>query len=168
MKKILFAFWLFVYTSLAFAGLASPNFGGQPYFSAYMSAATQTVTAGANTKLGFNTLDYDSGGYFDTTNNRFLPKVAGKYWVTCSASFTTISTTGGYSALVYKNGSLFAYAYQALATGAAGQQYAQAKSIMVPLNGSTDYVECWGATPGTVVTGGSNNFTNFQAFYLGP
>jgi hypothetical protein len=168
-KHIYLVWWLLIYSTFACAGLASPTFGGQPYFSAFPSATTQTVTSGANTKINFDTLEYDSGGYYDTTNKRYLPKVAGKYWVTCSVSFTTIATADFFSAQIFKNGAAYSLAFQFTTPGNAGQTYNISKSALVPLNGTTDFVECFGATTGTVVNnGGSNNYNNFQAFYLGP
>jgi hypothetical protein len=165
--RLFVALTLACYAMVSFGGLTSPDYGGQPYFSAYMSAV-QTVTANTNTKLNFNTVEYDSGGYYDTTNFRFLPKVAGKYVVQCSVSFTTNSAAANYSAMIYKNGSLLYGSFQNIGSGTVSQAFQTAKTAIVPLNGSTDYVECWGATGQTNVNGIINTYTNFQAYYLGP
>ena len=51
-----------------------------PAFLAYHNT-TQNVSDGTTTTLNFNTEDFDSDGKFDTSNGRFTPGEAGKYFL---------------------------------------------------------------------------------------
>jgi hypothetical protein len=54
-----------------------------PSFEAKMSA-NQGATNNANTKVQFNTENFDTDGNYDTSNYRFLPTTAGKYFIYAS------------------------------------------------------------------------------------
>lgn len=110
-----------------------------PSFSAVGNI--QSFTANVTTKLAANIITYNDGGaYYDNTNYRFTPQVAGKYRVTVGMS----ATTGNYGASisVYANGVL----YQKLfSTPAATVVDSVNGSITVRLNGTTDYIEAYGS-----------------------
>ena len=79
-----------------------------PAFEAYLSS-DQTVTSGTTTKVEHNTESFDTDNCYDnSTNYRFTPTVAGKYYV-----YATVRGSAGASTLdlemtaIYKNGSTY-------------------------------------------------------------
>jgi hypothetical protein len=122
-------------------GLSGQNY---PAFEADLSA-DQTITSGVNTKVTFDAELYDSDGCYDTsTNYRFTPTVAGKYW--CYATVRSDGTSSTYNYMIlsfFKNGSAYPDANRPFwrflnnpiddFTGTLG--------FTIDLNGSTDYVE---------------------------
>ena len=60
-----------------------------PAFKAFRSAADgdgqQAISDNTLTKIQFDEVAYDIGGYFDTSNNRYLPLIAGYYHIVLSA-----------------------------------------------------------------------------------
>jgi hypothetical protein len=109
-----------------------------PLFRAYMSA-NQTVTNATETKVAFDTETIDVGNCYDTTNYRFLPSVAGYYWVNCTSKFG--SNGGNYnqvSGYFYKNGALYS---RFLTMNPDSSYHMVSSADLIYLNGSTDYVE---------------------------
>lgn len=123
------------------AKLASGVAGNGPAFYATASAAT-SVASSTYVKIGFNTITFDTASCFDTTNNRFVPNVAGYYQVNAGIQYNGTSTTSGFALVsLAKNGSVYAGG-QNLITAI---QYAiPSTSGLVYLNGTTDYVEVFG------------------------
>lgn len=108
-----------------------------PAFSA-SPATTQAVTSGSYTKLNFGTENFDTAGNF--ASSRFTPTVAGYYQI-------NFSSEGAYSAAsrsvaaIYKNGSYekplgYTSVSAAMDNGPSG-------SILISMNGSTDYLEIY-------------------------
>ena len=130
--------------------------GNMPAFSVYQSSA-QTVSGSTWTKIQFQTKEFDTSSAFDNiTNFRFQPQVAGYYQVggqvQVGASTTTITCA------IYKNGSVYKYGMNE-STAASNA----AISVLVYLNGSTDYVEFYGyLVIGQALTAQST-YTYFQA-----
>ena len=135
--------------------------GNMPAFSAYMSAA-QTISNATATKITFNTKTFDTATAYDaTTNYRFTPLVAGYYQVNAALG-TPLSATGTTSVYIYKNGSRYA---TGATNNSAGGNIATVASI-VYLNGSTDYIECYGYQSTGIsasVGGNDSSLTYFQA-----
>lgn len=111
-----------------------------PVFSAYASATT-SMANNAYTKIGFQTEEFDSGGFFDSvTNFRFQPTIAGYYQII--GSFSLSSSAPTVIVAIYKNGAAFK---QGAAIIAATSIESQSNvSALVFLNGTTDYVELFG------------------------
>jgi hypothetical protein len=75
----------------------------QPVFSAkFGTAADTTFTSG--TKMPFNTLRFDRGSNFNTTNNRFTAPVAGTYYFNASVYGTASGGASTMALRIYKNG----------------------------------------------------------------
>jgi hypothetical protein len=125
-------------------------------------SAQSVAGAGAFVKMQGNTEVWDSHGYYDNaTNYRFTPLIAGKYLVHASADMTTVN--GSCHVAVYKNGSAQAGGAQSIALGSA-QTISLSASVIVDMNGSTDYLECYVAHN----TGSNQNITsNFSALRVG-
>lgn len=119
---------------------------GGPAFSVYRNTDQTGISSAVFTKVQFNNEDFDTASCFDSsTNYRFTPNVTGYYqfnwavWITGTGQSATV-------ALIYKNGS--AYKYGNFASGQIGG-VVSVGSELIYMNGSTDYVEIFGATTTT-------------------
>jgi hypothetical protein len=105
----------------------------------------QTLTDGSNTKIQFNSEDFDTDSCYDNaTNYRFTPTVAGKYLIgtqirMLSDGNTLLATT---NVILYKNGSAHTNSPTNFRNNQInGQTYFL--SDIITFNGSTDYVEVY-------------------------
>lgn len=142
--------------SLASFPTATPSVA----FSAYLSADQTGVASGVRTKVAFNTIRYDTNTWFDTTNNRYTPQVAGYYQINANVRITASSSTQIVETFLlefYKNGVMYSRALQ-ISGGTPVMFFVGgvAGGAVIDLNGSTDYVEVFvssstnGATPLTL------------------
>jgi hypothetical protein len=130
-----------------------------PTFSAYCSS-TQSISAATNTKIQYQTEEWDTNNNFDnTTNYRFTPTVAGYYQISGSINFQSAPTSISLLS-IYKNGSEFKRCFQTNAS-----IYGINGSAVVYCNGSTDYIElyCYQSGGGAINTSTGNALTYFQA-----
>lgn len=132
--------------------------GNMPAFSAYYNGSQTNYSAATWTKLTLNAEDFDTASCFDsTTNYRFTPNVAGYYQITLTISAAQSgSTTNSNNLAIYKNGSLYKGVTNVSITG---QYYGTTISLIIYMNGSTDYVE------GYTYMGGSNGGQYFGSSY---
>jgi hypothetical protein len=135
-------------------GIVLPT-AAAPAFSAYQSTQ-QTLSANTMTKINFQTEEFDTNNNFDTTNMRFLPTVAGYYQV--SGALESGSTSTQMVLSFYKNGSAFKEVFRTVSN-----MYASSGSVLIYMNGSTDYVELWGLFSNTQVVANTSLNTFFQA-----
>ena len=121
--------------STASTGLAYvPNSG--PAFLV-SRAGNQTTTQNTYTKIQWNAEKYDTANCFDTTTNyRFTPNLAGYYQINATVTATTLAGES-YSA-IFKNGSEFIQFARRQPQGIAASG-----SVIVYMNGSTDYLEVY-------------------------
>lgn len=138
-----------------------------PKVTVYLGSNQAIATATA-TKLQLNTELFDTNNNFDsTTNYRFTPGVAGKYFVYGQIVWDTTNVTANYQAFIYKNGSQLIQNLQSFLGIAAGF-WTQSVAVLVDMNGSTDYLELYGAhSTGTNknANAGQNN-TYLSAFLI--
>ena len=135
-----------------------------PAFEAH-SDGSQSISDATATKVQFETEVYDTNSYYDnTTNYRFTPLVAGKYFV-----YTGVNGYAGGSAdligtevFIYKNGSLYRQSYHNM-TGNPGFILGTPVSAVIDMNGSTDYVEIYGAVDGS--SAGSESFFSANNYF---
>lgn len=150
------------------AALATKMTASGPAFSAYRNT-NQAVAANTTTKVQLPNEDFDTANCFDsTTNYRFTPTVPGYYQINFGiyANSSANSITLIFAEL-YKNG-----VGLPISLGSAGSYtytpsypYYDGKaggSVLLYMNGSTDYVELYGRING----GGTLNFGQavFQGF----
>ena len=112
-----------------------------PAFEAY-SAATQNLVSATTTKVIFATEAFDTDNAYDnSTNYRFTPLVAGKYFVYTSLSMQSTDYTMYNSILrIRKNGS--DYKVSPIITSNDALYAAPVTiSAIIDMNGSSDYVE---------------------------
>ena len=128
------------------AGVVTPNATGiknVPAFHAYLSSA-QTVTDNTITKAQIDTEILDTDNCYDnSTNYRFTPTTAGKYFVyfaiACEADANVINDVSVY---LYKNGVEYLEVRDNPVSSERGMDVGG--SNIVDFNGTTDYVEVFG------------------------
>lgn len=111
-----------------------------PTFSVYRSAA-QTITNNNFTRINFEIEEFDTANCYDnSTNYRFIPNVAGYYFITCQVHAVFTSAIGStLIAGIYKNGSIVGQNYVTCA--AVLNTYGSSVTKLIYMNGSTDYIE---------------------------
>ena len=144
--------------SITQSELAAGVAGNGPAFSGTMSG-NQTLSTAVYQKMSINTMEFNTGGFFDTTNYRFLPTVAGYYQFNAAITVTASQILlMGFN----KNGESAKrtfYSYTSTVFVCNG-------SALIYLNGSSDYVELIGRseTGGTAYAG--LNETWFQGYLV--
>lgn len=113
-------------------------------------------TLSANAKIPLNTAIFNPQGYFDTTNNRFQPQVAGYYQVNAQILG---DATAWMIAQIKKNGVVEIQSEQ---TSSPNTEAVPLAGI-VYLNGSTDYLELWGTSSSSTTLNADPQFTYFTA-----
>ena len=125
------------------------GFGGTntPAFEAYLSS-TQNINQSTDTKIQFNTEVFDTDNSYDnSTNYRFTPQTAGKYFVyaqvNCGSSSNTDNNKMDISNVLFKkNGSDTGISQRfSTYTQKILERMVSCPSGIVDLNGSSDYVE---------------------------
>jgi len=107
-----------------------------PAFEAIMSG-NQSISNGSNTKINFNTKNFDTDSCYDnTTNYRFTPTTAGKYYLEALITYPTATDFNDCTIRINKNGSNIA----SLNIGALHYEGRQV-SVIAEANGSSDYFE---------------------------
>jgi len=100
------------------------------------AGGSQNITGGAGaTVVQYTTEEFDVAGWFSTSTYKFLPDVAGKYWIDVYLQLAAYSGTAILG--VYKNGTLVAEV-DAIRTAATARMHL---SALVQLDGVDDYVE---------------------------
>jgi hypothetical protein len=127
------------------ATLAAAGLSNTPAFHAYLSSNQTSISGNSNTKVQINTevLDTDSA-YDNSTNYRFTPQSAGKYFVYANlvGEFDT-DKLFIIQSKIFKNGSVVATGNADFATDSV-TKISQYTSTIVDMNGSSDYVEFYG------------------------
>jgi hypothetical protein len=132
------------------AVFAQPPLTAVPAFRAYMST-TQAISSVTETKVNIDTKTgagfFDTNAYFDTTNKRYVPQIAGYYQVNGLVRCGGSSQTVQYAAF-YKNGTRYLIGEVQKATTLVHV----VASDVIYLNGTTDYVELYGSVTATSPT----------------
>tara|TARA_Y100001934_G_scaffold275844_1_gene371149 strand:- start:72 stop:647 length:576 start_codon:yes stop_codon:yes gene_type:complete len=118
------------------------------------------VTSGAVTKVQFDTELFDTDSCYDTSNYRFTPNVAGKYyiWSIVGCNSKSNANLETVEVRLYKNGSWENTAHFDFRTNNARFAAPMVASV-ITFNGSSDYVESY------VNIGDSSGNPNTQANY---
>ena len=115
-----------------------------PIFLAGKTGSTTGLAVNTWYKVEFDDEIIDTGGNYDpTTNYRFTPTTAGKYFI--GAVFTASSTRNGYRYLgtLYFNGVNVRDCEWSFQAGASGNESSLYTSYIFTFNGSSDYVEAY-------------------------
>ena len=151
---------------------ASAGETNTPYFLATLSGDQDIGYTGVWTKISMANEIHDSAGAYDhTTNYRFTPQTAGKYWVHCQLQFEATAgsdQTPDFRSAIYKNG---ATTGQYVIEGSANfRQHTPFFGRILDMNGSTDYIECYAQANNT--GSGSNRIaagiasSSFGAYFI--
>tara|TARA_B100001939_G_scaffold550_1_gene525 strand:+ start:2742 stop:3326 length:585 start_codon:yes stop_codon:yes gene_type:complete len=124
------------------------GFGGTntPAFHAYLSSAQTGVSDGVLTKCQFNTEKFDTDNCYDnSTNYRFTPNVAGKYYVytLISANALSASNVSLYLIQIRKNGGAITQGTVDYRNNANAYIGASMSALVVEMNGTSDYLEAF-------------------------
>jgi len=132
----------------------------------------QSITDATQTKVEFNSEVFDTDNYYDnTTNYRFTPLVAGKYYVYASIQSETLgdSDLRRTQISIYKNGSRYREIQFLQNTYRARQQNPYVAGI-IDMNGTTDYLEIYtyidDNSGNPVVNGSASNQNYFGAYRI--
>jgi len=77
-----------------------------PSFSVYRSGSDQTITAGSDTTVQYNSEFFDTGNCYSTSTYKFIPNVAGKYFLQGSIGLTAGTNEVRYELYIIKNGNI--------------------------------------------------------------
>jgi hypothetical protein len=102
-------------------------------------SGNQTVTASSDTVVLFDNATVGNNGWWDTTNHRFQPPVAGTYEINFSLMIAPGTGNGQMNAQINKNGTSQLYITQDEINK--NQNHTLQGSVLVELNGDTDYVQ---------------------------
>ena len=136
------------------SGCTITNNGTQTGFGGVMTPAFEAklgsdmnVTDNAQTKVTCGTEVYDTDNAYDNSSNyRFTPQTAGKYYVYGGVgSITDTSKLKEARAMIYKNGSRYRTSTSDPRDNY-GYHYNNYVAAVVDMNGSSDYVELYGLT----------------------
>jgi hypothetical protein len=96
---------------------------------------SQTISGAGGTNVIFNTKTYDTNNFYDTSNGRFTPTIAGYYQLSVK---TTVGGGGVNRSFPTIHGPVFALRGNDLTVGTGSEIGAVAQGIMY-FNGTTDY-----------------------------
>jgi len=134
--------------------------GNMPAFSYYASSGT-SISAGTYTKILFQTQEFDTASA--VSSSKFTPQVAGYYLINASVNLTGSTTAGYGTANIYKNGSIYK---QGSTYSSTTSSPAASVNSIVYCNGSTDYIEIYVVTPGSITSGTGQAYTWFNGSLL--
>lgn len=112
-----------------------------PAFSAYAAAILQNIPNGAQTKVLFQTEEFDTNNNY--ANSRFTPTVEGYYQLNAEVRIDGASGTGEMMIILYKNGAEYKRGTNQSGTQIASSFWAMQVSSVAYANGSTDYFEIY-------------------------
>jgi hypothetical protein len=143
-----------------------------PAFFAYMSG-DQNISNNSMTKIQYNTEDFDTNSMYDNSSNyRFTPTIAGKYFVYACATIKANAYVAYASQLnMRKNGADFIVDRATTQNDALFELTMHVEGV-VEFNGSSDYVEIFGfserhsgSAQQSIVA--ANRRSNFGAYRIG-
>ena len=128
-----------------------------PSFLVHRNGVNDTITATTDNLVDWTTEDFDTNNNFDLSTERFTPTVPGKYLVTINVYVN--SGPADVRGKIFKNGSEIA-----LDRSSNSNSHI---SIIVDMNGTTDYLEGYVYSTGTALNGDAA-FTYFTGAMIAP
>ena len=134
-------------------------------------AATQANTgfsAGGDSKIAYATEIFDTDNCYDnSTNYRFTPTTAGKYFVYANIAFNSDSAYARHQIKIYKNGSHIARSQLRLTTSYFENADTNAViNYAVDMNGTSDYLEIYGFLDQNGQTENASGYGVFGAYRI--
>jgi hypothetical protein len=145
--------------TFAFTGTVTGAAVNTPAFEAQMGTSAQTVGDVTLTKVQFSVENFDTDSCYDhSTNYRFTPNVAGKYFV---YGLLMARGTGNETQLsrifIYKNGSSHVMEQYDPSSSYRYSNSSRNVQAIIDMNGSSDYIEIFGYLD---TTGSTTQFYN--------
>jgi len=139
-------------------GTATLNSGmkATPAFEAYQSATQSGVSDAVWTKMTMNTETFDTDGNYDNSSNyRFTPTTAGKYFVYVMGGCLSDTTykLNVANIAIYKNGSSLRATNITVNGADRLNEATTTTTAIVDMNGSSDYLEAYARVNVTTGTG---------------
>ena len=135
-------------TKIIADSITSGAIANTPAFFAYLGGSGgQSVSNNTVTKVTINAEVFDTDNAFDSSSNyRFTPQTAGKYFVFASIMADSGSSTNLEANYIYlkKNGSSYIFQGNTDFTANYVRQNVITNSAVVDMNGSSDYLELFG------------------------
>ena len=146
-----------------------------PAFEAYLSSSQTGIVDVTETKVQLDTEVFDTDNCYDnSTNYRFTPTVAGKYYVYGKVHVDDAAgNMRNAQTWIYKNGSSYTFSVVNFHSGDTtdGEAASPNVSAVIDMNGTSDYVELYGLADLVSGTGNflgnSNRPTTFGAYRIG-
>ena len=151
------------------AGLATPLAS----FSAHKNGTDQTgIVTNTTTKVTFPTESFDTDGYYDAANSKFLPTngATGRWKIGTSLTWKSGGSAPHYAIVkIYKNGNSVAHKNETFNSSTGTYWQTTSFETLVTLNGSTDYVEIYAHHDGSSDEAlyGDSLYTFFFAYRVG-
>ena len=121
---------------------AAPSGSSGPAFRVYRNTSQQSFNQNTQTKVQFNAETFDTDNCFDsTTNYRFTANKSGYYDVSSFITFSGVGSETVKEVTLYKNGSANSRFFSSQGSGKPGATCTVGGSVLVYLNGTTDYLE---------------------------
>lgn len=117
---------------------------GRPVARVYL-AAPQNFTAGVETTVNFDTVDYDTVNGWDATNKRYKPGVPGYYTIYASVQVKAILATY-FNVFITKNGNRHSHVAGGCAGGQSWTMLSGGDTVYL---GANDYIQISGFVGGT-------------------
>ena len=138
--------------------------GNAPAFQAYLNSS-QSISDSTWTKVEFNTEQFDTNSDYDNSSNyRFTPTVAGKYYIYASIKPETGSNDNNIDLVqmkIRRNGVDYSGMQFDFRSDSDGRKFQISASNVMDMNGSSDYAEVYGylkcGTGTRVFAGGQDN-----------
>lgn len=147
-------------------GTGSPAIREMPAFHVTRATSNQSVTSSSITKVQFNSVVFDTNSWWDQSNFRYTPQIAGYYYF-----FSTVYCQGsgitGIESFLYKNGTRTIDGPYIISASTTDLITAPVQGMLY-LNGTTDYAEAYGLTNGTSPAFNSASGTLFSGFLVRP
>ena len=136
-----------------------------PAFEAYQTT-TQALTTLTITKAQLGTERFDTDNCYDnSTNYRFTPTVAGKYYVYTQILLYGTSDLDRARTFIYKNGSSYARGTVDPVNSTPMNQTSVGVSQVIDMNGSSDYLEIFVEAQGAATLNIPNGFDSYFGAY---
>lgn len=126
----------------------------------------QALTATVSSKINFDSVRYDTHGYWDATNFRYTPLRSGYYWLTWSLAFDPGASADNVCwSVLWVNGSSDRAAKVINPTTT--DQVTANGSALIYANGSSSYFEVYGLSSQNCDVIGDQMYSYFCASYVG-
>jgi hypothetical protein len=138
-----------------------------PAFRAYLGSA-QTLANATSSVIIFGTETFDSNSFYNTSDGKFTPTIAGYYFINAQLQFSQSTLNYRYRTRIYKNGSGILN-NQSWNDGS-NSELNNPISDIVSANGSSDYFQIVGEqhSGGNITITNGSTATFFSAFYIRP